>query len=848
MWKLSLKEVFSQRTLSFLFVLNLSCGMAGFLALELFKSAVSSKVAGQSEKILQGQFEVSSRFALPDKLKEELDGLTQKYQLEFSEELSLFSMINASEGERLVQLFVVQENYPLVGDFLLDEDLIIKKGQAFSSLKEGEVWVYPEIEDQLSVKVGDSLFSGSIGMKISHVVNDDPSLALGGGASFAPRVFMRKKTFEKLDLMKKGTTFRLSRKFVGVGDNKEVVAEEFRKAIEPYNEVKFRLSEQASAQNMRLIDYLGDYLGLISLLAFFLSLIGSLFLFYLYLEKQKVDTSILYCLGMEPRSLLVTKYYSLSILFLMSLPLIGLMTGLFYLAIRSLLQDSFQFEVASSFDGLRYILILVVLFMVSSIALFPVIRRMCQRSVKEVFNDGDGSQFSLTLLEVVMGGVLLVLLYGLAVYLSQSLKIAAFFVIGLIASLLFFWIVGLILLRVLAKVAQGLWWPMRVVLIEMKSHSIQSNLLFVTLGFSMLILNLIPHIRESLVNELKNPEGTRVPAFFLFDIQEEQLNPIETILKDEGARFRKVSPMIRARLIEVNGEDFEKDTGDEQFQTREGENEARFRNRGFNLSYEFIGSGQDRILEGRAIQGEYDWNSAKPVEVSVETRFADRLGFNLGDKLLFDIQGVELLTEIVNLRQVKWTEFDPNFFVELQKGALDQAPKIFLASVLASQGSISKIQRKLSQTVQNVSIIEVGRLIDKILELTDKIVGAILLMAYLALFVGALVLYSILMTQAMRKIWQYHLFQTLGSHHRNILFLFSFESLILGLVGGALGYLGALGISYVVMTQLFQFPWVVDSQSGLLLFGFLVFLCGVLAMLVAQYVLRSNTNQILAGS
>ena len=848
MWRLSLKEVFSQKTLSFLFVLNLSFGMSGFLALELFKSAVFSKVSGQSERVLQGEFEISSRFQYPEKMNESLRALEKEWMLESSEEIRLFSMVQSDDGEKLVQLNVIDKSFPLVGDFEMESKLKITKSKAFDHLNEGEAWIYPELRSQIGLDVGDYLRIGDQNIKVTQVIMDDPSLALGGGASFAPRVFLRDSTFRTLDLMKKGTTFRKSRKFVGVADNKKEVVEKFKEVIKPFKEVRLRTSEVASEQNMRLIDYLNDYLGLISLLAFFLSLIGSLFLFYLYLEKQKVDTSIIFCLGMNSNKLIKTKYYSLGSLFLLSIPIITILTLLFYSGIRILLQDSFQFEVEDRFFQFRYLGILVVLFLVSSLALFPIVRRMCQRSVKALFNDGLIKGEKIRLSELLIFLLLGMMIYGLAVYLSNSFKIAAFFILGLLFSLGLFWLLGFILLRFFAVLSKGLWWPIRVIFAEMRSHSMQSILLFVTLGFSLLILNLIPHIRESLVSELQNPEGSRVPAFFLFDIQEEQLEPIKGIIEEKSAQFRKVSPMVRARLIEVNDEPFERESGDDSFQTREGESEARFRNRGFNLSYEFIGTSQDRIVEGNPITGVYDWQSGLPAEVSVETRFAQRLGFQLGDRLLFDIQGVELLAKIVNFRQVKWTEFDPNFFVELQKGVLDEAPKIFLASVLAPKNSVAPIQRELSRTVPNVSVIEVGRLIDKILELTDKIVGAILLMAYLALFVGALVLYSILMTQAMRKIWQYHLFQTLGASYQSLLYLFAFESLILGLVGGLFGYIGALSISYVVVTKIFEFPWRADWMAGFFLLFFLIGLCLLLAFFVSQFVLRSKATEILADN
>ena len=45
-------------------------------------------------------------------------------------------------------------------------------------------------------------------------------------------------------------------------------------------------------------------------------------------------------------------------------------------------------------------------------------------------------------------------------------------------------------------------------------------------------------------------------------------------------------PMVRARLLSTNGSDFDKGEGmSTKRLTRDRDNEMRFRNRGFNLSY-----------------------------------------------------------------------------------------------------------------------------------------------------------------------------------------------------------------------------------------------------------------------
>src|SRR5690606_16003562 len=95
---------------------------------------------------------------------------------------------------------------------------------------------------------------------------------------------------------------------------------------------------------------------------------------------------------------------------------------------------------------------------------------------------------------------------------------------------------------------------------------------------------LLPHLEKTLVGELKSPEGVERPSLFMVDIQDEQLDPLKEFLQKNGMEILQHSPFIRARILAVNNTDFERGTVN-SFSTREEELEARFRNRGVNLSY-----------------------------------------------------------------------------------------------------------------------------------------------------------------------------------------------------------------------------------------------------------------------
>ena len=72
----------------------------------------------------------------------------------------------------------------------------------------------------------------------------------------------------------------------------------------------------------------------------------------------------------------------------------------------------------------------------------------------------------------------------------------------------------------------------------------------------MILINLIPQIYKGLQEEISRPKGYKIPSLFLFDIQPDQIEPLKNIISNENEELNYISPMVRARLEKVNGENF----------------------------------------------------------------------------------------------------------------------------------------------------------------------------------------------------------------------------------------------------------------------------------------------------
>ena len=56
-------------------------------------------------------------------------------------------------------------------------------------------------------------------------------------------------------------------------------------------------------------------------------------------------------------------------------------------------------------------------------------------------------------------------------------------------------------------------------------------------------------------------------------------------------------------------------------------------------------------------------------------------GLELGDVLRFFVAGREVEARIASIRKVNWDSFQPNFFILLSPGALDDMPTTYISSM-----------------------------------------------------------------------------------------------------------------------------------------------------------------------
>ena len=859
LWRLSLAELFQQKRFTLLFVLNLALGLSGFVALSQLQEVLDRSLQSRTQAVLGADIGLSSRRPLNDEavLKAQ-EVLTQSVETSQArktapktEMIEIYSMIATPSGaSRLVQVKAIDAAFPFYGHIELKKGGPQKPGGAAYDLHQGEkIWLYPEVLFQLGINVGEKVVLGGTEFTVSDVVKDDA--AAGISTSMAPRVYIGLNQLIKTKLVGPDSLAWYSTLFKAPGNNRQLDSwvQTLFESPEIPKEMKIYSHINVGQQMGRLLKYLNDYLGLVALSALFLSIVGAIFLFRSHLMSKVKQIATLLSLGFNLRQVFATYGLQLAILGLFSSLITFVLASILTPWLISLTQGLISGNVTYTISWQPFALALLLGVVGSQLISWPLLARLKSMKPAFLFRESQSQKLPMNLWSWFFALIGLILFWGLAIWQSHSVYVGSLFTAAFLLSGLFLGLSAYGLFRILDRLTQKARWTLRLPVRQLVRQPVAAVSCFLALGLGMLLINLVPQLEKTLQAELQNPAASKLPSLFLFDIQEEQIDRLKEIVTRYGLNLNQISPMIRARLIQVNGKDFDKGKRSDKAQTREEEREQRFRNRGYNLSYRQDLSDSEMLHRGKVFSGPYDESSEKMPQISLEKRFADRLKLKIGDRLTFDIQSIMITGEVVNLRSVRWTSFQPNFFIQFQPGVLEPAPKTFLGTL--PDMTLEKknlIQRDIVQALPNVSMVDVTRLVTRLSKIMKQMSGALQFMAIFCLIVGFIVLYSIASHQARLRAWDVNLMKVLGAPFSHIRSLFLVEFAILSLAAGLLGVLISLVLSYLLSNLLFDSLWVWEAKTPLLTLIGLVLVTQVISSFSIMRVLRLKPTLLLNSS
>lgn len=818
-WKLPWLEFRKDPRFFSLLIFTQVLGMLGLLLVEQWSGVLEQRLQDKGQELLGADLSISVRRPFTEEEKQVIDEKVRAIADETAELIDTYSMVyfGPEKESRLAEMRGVKGRFPFYGKIELSS------GTKF----EDQIIIDEELKGLLNLKTGDQISFGPVQSSIDDFILKDDSAGLRG-FSLASRVYVPMDKLLESGLIQFGSTASFAYYFKITQLTQAQLDELQKTLLDTFSDAAVKVSrpKDASEQIGRVLSIVSDFLGLSSLIAFILSLLGLLYLWRSYWNRKIKDLTMWQVLGLTKKDLLSLLMYQVVWVSLTS----SLIVLILWLGIQTPSET-----ILESITGVDFYFEIIWPSLLREIAvflLFPILLLIPQMSVMSQLSKNQlirgNSEMKLrprwwNYLPIVL------LLWGYACWIANSFKVGSLFwglllltfLIGYFVFILLRRIVKLILrpgerISIYDRLSLGLalrsWWRSpQAMMMSFLSFCLCSCLF-------MFLLELEGMIQKDLSITTKRPQ------IFLFDIQEEQKENLELWMQKNKLSLEAMTPMIRAKLEKVNGQAFQKSISTQGPRTREDEVESRFRNRGLNLTVRQNLTDSESIIKGEPFPGPYQEGDEYPL-VSIERRFAGRLNIDVGDILTIDVQGVPVEAKVANFRRVNWTSFYPNFFVSFQEGVIEEAPKTFLA-VLSNLTSSEKklILRELPRDFGNISMIDVEKLILKLTTLFEQVAKALKAMSLLGLLVGVVILYSIVIDQIYLRRYDFMLQKSLGMTSKEVrhgLHLEMFVTLFLSFsLGAMLGYLMAMMIGIEVFSLDFMWPqWSNIARVFLLMIG-----------------------------
>lgn len=711
-----------------------------------------------------------------------------KLGLDHAQAVEFSSVVAAQDGIQLASVKAANSLYPLRGELRSAAEPYARE-EVGPGPRPGEVWAEARLMVALNLKIGDELEIGAKTLRLSRVLTYDPDTA-GDFYSLTPRVLMHLDDLAATEVVQPGSRVRFRELWRGDAD----ALAAYRQAVEAGLEPNQRL-EDARDGNRQVGGALGRaerYLNLASLAAVLLAGVAVALSAARFAARRFDASALLRCLGLSRREALALFGLQLALLGLLA-SVLGALLGwagqhvLFHL-LRGLIPDDLPpADLWPALAGMATGLVALAGFALPPLAALGRVPplRVLRRDMLPV----PASSW------LVYGAALVAL--GLIMWrLSLDLKLTlALLGGGLLAALV---LGGLLLigLQSLRRLLQRAALPWRLGLGQLLRHPLAAAGQSLAFGLILLAMALIALLRGELLDTWQDQLPDDAPNHFALNVLPAERDAFAARLAELSPHPAPLYPVVPGRLIMINDEPVR------QLVTKESRGERAIQ-RDLSLTW-----AEDLPSDNLITAGSW-WGNAPAGErpgVSVEAELAESLQLQLGDRLRFNVGGIEREAQVTSLRQVDWDSFQPNFYMIFEPQTLQDLPATYLTSFYLPPGQDAELI-KLSRAFPSVTLLQVDALLAQLRSILAQVTLAIEYVLLFVLAAGITVLLAGLQATLDERIRQGALLRALGAERK---LLISARRAEFGLLGAAAGLLAALGcelVSFLLYRYAFDMSW-----------------------------------------
>ncbi len=778
-----------------------SISSVGFLG-----DRLQSSMQMQASSILGADLVLRS----PSKIDSKYLDLAAAVDLDSAEMSTFLSMVITEDDNLLASIKAVTESYPLRGELKIVNFQGAKIKHSGSPMP-GNIWIEKKLSETLDLMELDKVSIGNKNFIVEGIIEDYPDRN-SSFVGFYPIAIVNIDDVDAMGVIQTGSRVVYRKLFSGTQDN----LERFEKLLE---EIPANIRLQNA---LDVGDNLGEdiansttFFNIASLFTIIISVIASMMAVRRYASRNLLHTSLMKVFGASKLFILghQTMQLTLVAIFASSLGLI------FGYGLQHLLLSTLQGIINTDLPPtssrpviLGFITAAFVIFATAS----PYIKILSEtepiRILRNDFNINLSSNFIIYL-------VAFFTMFGFLGVLFQDIKLIMYIVIALILVTSSLYLISRLLIYALShmKLSNGKGWKLGLKNIVQRGND--SILQVIIFGLSLLFLVVLAETRTDLVDSWSEALDEDTPNYFLFNIQQYNLEPISNYFNDQGDIIPDFTPLIRGRLLSA---------------ARPGSENVTFDNlmeREANLTW------RNQLPPSNSlVEGEWWTDGAEVAEVSIDREIAESMNLKIGDELTFSAGGKTFSVTVSSFREIEWQSFSPNFFFILSPAAGRELPNSYITSIKLenSQSFMNNFTNRFP-TITSVNleaIIEQGK---------SSLASASLAVQYifsLTFIAGILALIASVYSNRDQRTKETAIMHAIGASRALIFKSAASEFLILGLLSATTAIIFSIALSSVIFIQFLDLIYTPNlSILGLsYLFGIsFIFIAGVASIRKSIY-------------
>ncbi|MDH4479889.1 MAG: ABC transporter permease [Rhodoferax sp.] len=795
-----------------LLVVAVTLAVASLTAVGFFADRLQGGLQRDARQLLGGDAVVATDRPAPPAFAQE----AKRLRLTPAQTLGFQTMARAPDASggatKLVSLKAVEAGYPLRGTLRIQFGPGAPEQPAPGIPPAGAVWVDAQLLDALSLRIGDPLLLGSAQFKIAALIVSEPDRG-AGFMNFAPRVMVNMADIAATALVQPAS--RVNYRLAVVGEDAVVArfvawgnaqikrqtsggATDAAAQAQPLRGVRIESTQSGRPELSQTLERAEKFLSLVALLAALLSAVAVALAARAFAAKHLDDCAMLRVLGLSQRSIAAAYAWEFALVGVFASSL-GVALGygvhyVFVVLLAGLVEASLPAATLAPVAlGLGMGLTLLCAFGL------PPVLQLAQVPPLRVIRRDVGN------LRPASVGVLSLGVLGFAALLlaiSSDLTLGLIAVGGFAGAVLLFAALSWLAIRLLRASVNEATAPRALVLAtrQIAARPVYTVVQVSALAVGLLALVLLVLLRTDLIASWRKATPADAPNRFVINVMPEQASAFVDALHSAGVGKMDWYPMIRGRLVAVNG----RAVSSEDYTD---ERAKRLVDREFNLSHSATRPDNNQVVGGQ-------WTPEEPGAMSMEEGIANTLGLKLGDTLRFDFAGVQLDSKVTSLRKVDWTSMRANFFAMYPVSRLDGVPATYMGAFRAP--ATPGFDNALVRQFPNMTSVDMSATISQVQRILDQVVRAVEFLFGFTLASGLVVLFAAVSATREERAREFAIMRAVGAQNRLLRQVQRIELAGVGLLAGFLASVVASAVGWALARYVFDFSWTVSLWVPLL--------------------------------